>query len=245
MDLSRNTYKALIATFLFCSVVVVLGFTMHIKKKSELVAETFYELQPEDIKEEEKEEIEALDDVLESIDNLLRNTTNQAYNETRKYESIDEKTFNERLEEIQNRNNEPTQNPSETDSNSNPTTTSDTEENSTYNDIKNLISEKRETTKTGDNTVNKNSSISYSLVDRTKIDIPPPIYLCEKGGKIVINITVNSSGDVTEAYFNNASTSKDGCMVDHALEYAKAAKFNTDASKLSQLGSITFYFKGK
>lgn len=240
MSLSANTYKALIATTLFSSAVVFLGFTMHIKKKSELVAETFYELDAEADEEEQQEE---LDDILKSLDNLLANTTNQAYNETRQYEAIDEKAFNERLEEIQNRNNTSIQNPSDENKSRTYNIPEDTDNNTAYSDINDLISQKREAV--SNNSVNKNSSIRYSLKDRTKIDIPPPVYLCERGGKIVINITVNSNGDVVDAYFNNASTSNDGCMVDHALEYAKAAKFNADASKQSQLGSITFYFKGK
>ena len=239
MSLSANTYKALIATTLFSSAVMFLGFTMHIKKKSELVAETFYELDAETDEEDKQEE---LNDILKSLDNLLANTTNQAYNETRQYEALDEKAFNERLEEIQNRNNT-SQDASEGNKSRTYNIPEHTDDNATYSDINDLISQKREAASS--NAVNKNSSISYSLKDRTKIDIPPPVYLCEKGGKIVINITVNSNGDVVDAYFNNASTSNDGCMVDHALEYAKAAKFNADASKSSQLGSITFYFKGK
>ena len=92
---------------------------------------------------------------------------------------------------------------------------------------------------------NENSSISYSLVDRTKINIPPPIYLCENGGKIVVNITVDSQGNVINANFNSASTTDDGCLIDHALEYAKASKFSANANKSSQIGTITFLFKGK
>ena len=61
----------------------------------------------------------------------------------------------------------------------------------------------------------------------------------------MVNITVNASGDVTDAYVNNSSTSSNECLIDHALEYAKEARFNADASKPSQLGSITFYFIGK
>ena len=92
---------------------------------------------------------------------------------------------------------------------------------------------------------NKNSSISYSLVDRTHTFLPTPVYLCEFGGKIVINVKVNNQGKVTEVYVNSSSASSNGCLIDSALEYAKASTFNNDATKFSQLGTITFYFKGK
>ena len=85
----------------------------------------------------------------------------------------------------------------------------------------------------------------YSLVNRTHVYLPTPIYLCELGGKIVVNITVNFEGDVVSAFLNTSSTSTNECLIDHALEYAKEARFNSDSSKESQIGSITFYFIGK
>ena len=58
--MSSNTYKALIITTFISIVVVFLTFTIHIKKKSELVAETFYEMDAEEILEVEKEELEEI-----------------------------------------------------------------------------------------------------------------------------------------------------------------------------------------
>jgi succinate dehydrogenase flavin-adding protein (antitoxin of CptAB toxin-antitoxin module) len=230
---ATNTYKALIITLFLSTVVVFLGFTIHIKKKSGLVAETFYEMNAEELVEEELEELE---DILKSFDKL---TTNEAFNETKKYEEFEDAEFEKRLEEIRNRNNvEETQaKPKEVEQKSTP------DENPTFNKINDIINKQSENNRK--ELVNKNSSISYSLIDREHTFLPTPVYLCEFGGKIVINITVNRDGDVTEAYINNASASSNGCLIDHALEYAKASKFNFDATKLSQLGSITFYFKGK
>lgn len=239
--LAPNTYKALIATTLLSTAVVFLGFTLHIKKKSELVAETFYDMEPE-IPEEAKEE---LDEILESLDNLMNTkSTNQAYNETKKYEEIEDKAFEERLEEIRNRNNAENNPESEGSTESESKSALSEDETDAFDSVKDIIS-KRSKSASDSNTANKNSSISYSLVNRNKIDIPPPIYLCERGGKIIINIKVNENGDVISATFNNASSTSNGCLVDHALEYAKASKFNRDASKSSQLGTITFIFKGK
>ena len=75
--------------------------------------------------------------------------------------------------------------------------------------------------------------------------LPTPVYLCEFGGKVVINITVDRNGNVIDAYVNSSSISSNGCLIDSALEYAKASSFNSDNNKPSQLGTITFYFKGK
>lgn len=234
--MSSNTYKALIITTFLSIVVVFLTFTIHIKKKSELVAETFYEMDAEEILDIEKEELE---EILKSLDNLK--STNEAYNETKEYEELEDAEFEKRLEEIRNRNEV-----EETEESNKPDTekTPNPDENPAFNDIKDIIN-KRSDKNRKDNIANKNSSISYSLVNRTHDFLPTPIYLCEYGGKIVVNITVNSIGKVTDAYVNNSSASSNGCLIDSALEYAKASQFNTDTTKPSQLGTITFYFKGK
>ena len=92
---------------------------------------------------------------------------------------------------------------------------------------------------------NSKSSIRFSLVDRKKIHIPIPVYLCEEDGKIVVNITVNSNGNVIDAYTNTSSTSDNECLIGHAIDYARQSQFSADASKATQIGSITFYFIGK
>ncbi|QFZ54177.1 hypothetical protein FEZ18_04820 [Oceanihabitans sp. IOP_32] len=61
----------------------------------------------------------------------------------------------------------------------------------------------------------------------------------------MINITVNTNGNVVDAYVNSSSSTSNQCLVEHALEYARASKFNADASKKEQIGSITFHFIGK
>ena len=243
---TANTYKALIATTILSTVVVLLTFTLHIKKKSKLMTETFYEMQPEPLGEEE---IEELDEILKSLDNLLNTaSTNQAYNESND-DDFKDNAFEERLEEIRNRHNaENTETESETTNESSSTQSSSNEnEAAAFDDINDIIAKTSENKKPSNatNRTNKNSSISYSLVNRTKIEIPPPIYLCEDAGKVVINITVDSDGNVINTSFNSSSTTNNGCLVDHALEYAEASKFNADRSKPSQIGTITFLFKGK
>jgi len=93
------------------------------------------------------------------------------------------------------------------------------------------------------NVFRRNTTISYSLKDRMHIKLANPIYTCEENGKIVVNIKVDASGNVTEAYFNKASsTSTNGCLIDNAIAYALRSKFES-ARKAQQLGSITYLFQ--
>lgn len=102
--------------------------------------------------------------------------------------------------------------------------------------------EKKEFT---NNLADKRTSISYSLVERTHYDLPPPIYTCIKGGKVVINIQVDSSGNVIDANYNEkSSNTSNGCLVENAITYALKAQFNS-SDKASQKGTITYLFQPK
>ncbi|MBD0777058.1 energy transducer TonB [Maribacter sp. ANRC-HE7] len=91
----------------------------------------------------------------------------------------------------------------------------------------------------------RRTSVSYSLVDRNNYKLPPPIYTCIEGGKVVINIEVDALGNVTDASFNaKSSGTSNGCLVDNAITYALKAKFDT-SSKAVQKGTITYLFQGK
>lgn len=91
----------------------------------------------------------------------------------------------------------------------------------------------------------RRTSISYSLVDRNGYRLPPPIYTCIEGGKVVINIEVNNLGQVTDASYNERSSGTDnGCLVDNAIAYAYKAQFSA-SDKPSQKGTITYLFQGK
>ena len=91
----------------------------------------------------------------------------------------------------------------------------------------------------------RRTSISFSLVDRNAYHLPPPIYTCIVGGKVVINIKVDSNGYVTEANFNDSSSgTSNGCLVDNAIAYALKARFSP-STKNSQIGTITYLFQGK
>lgn len=90
----------------------------------------------------------------------------------------------------------------------------------------------------------RQSTVGYSLKGRTAIRIPNPVYTCDATGVIVINITVNGSGNITKKEYNKqASTSTNGCLIDQAMEYLNSAYFN-ESPKLSQIGTVTYSFQG-
>jgi TonB family protein len=237
-----NQQKALLITFLLSGTVVLSVFNLNIKKQNELVSESYYEMEPE--KELTQEEIKVLE-ALEKLNND-KAETNKAYNET-----VKEKSFSEAYKPIAppedyvkpefDQNEEVNE---QSNSDNNEISDLNHEEISSFskvNDILNKTTKKKEAPKS----TNRKSTIRYSLVDRTDEYLPIPIYLCEDGGKIVINITVDDNGNVTDTYVNNSSNSDNQCLIDSALEYAKKAKFNASPGKKTQLGSITFNFVGK
>lgn len=96
-----------------------------------------------------------------------------------------------------------------------------------------------------ENLKDKRTSISYSLVDRNAYYLPPPIYTCIEGGKVVINVTVDSDGYVQEATFNEKSSGTNNyCLIDNAIAYALKARFSA-APRSSQIGTITYLFQSK
>ena len=231
-----NANKALLITILLSSSVVLMAFNLHLKKKNKLAAETFYEVLPEDYVLEEQQQ--DLDEILESLDKVL--ATNKAFNETKTYEKLDDNEFEETMEKLKNRNAD-----SDDDSEQKSYEPAEEVNDANFDEINDIIS-KRSQKNRGSEGANRNSTMSYSLIDRDLLNNPTPIYLCERGGKIVINITVNSDGVVQDASYNAAASSSDnGCLIDHAIEYAQAAQFSTDLAKESQIGTITFFFRGK
>lgn len=93
---------------------------------------------------------------------------------------------------------------------------------------------------------NRNTTISYLLNNRNAIYLPNPVYTCDRGGIIVINITVNTLGKVTKTDYNKkASSTENGCLIDSAIEYARQARFNTDSKMDEQIGTITYSFPGQ
>ena len=91
----------------------------------------------------------------------------------------------------------------------------------------------------------RRTSISYSLVERNAYELPPPIYTCIEGGKVVINIEVDALGYVIQADFNaKSSGTSNGCLVENAIAYALKARFSS-SERAQQKGTITYLFQSK
>lgn len=95
------------------------------------------------------------------------------------------------------------------------------------------------------NLAKRRTSVSFSLIDRNGYRLPPPIYTCIEGGKVVVNIEVDKTGSVINADLNEKSSgTSNGCLVENAITYALKAKFSSHA-RASQRGTITYIFQGK
>ena len=87
--------------------------------------------------------------------------------------------------------------------------------------------------------------VYFSLFERTKSQLPIPVYTCKQGGKVVVNIKVNPKGEVLSAEINKAlSGTENGCLLENALKYAAKSSFNTSKGNM-QWGTITYYFEAK
>ena len=241
MDLNKSQLS-LIITFFSLSIVILLLFNIHLG--SEEQEEYTIELSLAD------EEIEKIIEELERQEELANVDpikSHMAFNETAK-SSFEEpeplKTLEELLEEK-----EASMNEDEFQEYLN----SDSGYAASLKDLvkkreekKQLLEEAEAKKKEFTNKLEKRkTSISFSLIDRTNYLLPPPIYTCIEGGKVVVNIEVDASGNVIDANFNEkSSNTSNGCLVENAIKYALKAKFSS-ATRDSQKGTITYLFQSK
>lgn len=88
-----------------------------------------------------------------------------------------------------------------------------------------------------------NVTVSYFLPGRTDNLLYVPAYRCESGGQVIVNITVNQNGKVTAASIEKATSTGDNCVLDMAVQAAKATTFNVSQSAPDkQKGTITYIF---
>ena len=241
MSFNRKQLSLLI-TFFSMSIIVLLTYTIKLggnNEEQEFAIEM--SLADEDLEELLEEEEKRLEEIAANTDPIK---SHLAYNQTAKPKIGNPEPL-QTLEELRE---ERAANQSSSDMLSS---------NSGYGESLKELAEKREEKKKelGDKESQKKeftntlkdfrTSITFSLLDRMRRRIPTPTYTCIETGKVVINIDVNSSGDVISAVFNsNSSTTSNGCLVDNAIKYAKKATFNS-SSKSSQKGTITYLYVRK
>lgn len=87
------------------------------------------------------------------------------------------------------------------------------------------------------------SSVSYNLKDRYARVLPIPVFKCENGGTVIVNIAVSRNGAVQKAEVAEAQSQADDCLWRVAVDAAKKSLFNVkaDAPDL-QYGTITYHF---
>lgn len=238
MNLNRK-HLSLIITVFSMSIVVLLAYSIQLggQKEDEYVIEMALE---EELLEELFKEEEKLDEIAQN-DPIK---THQAFNETAKPtlgnpEPL--KTLQELMEERA------------ADESAKDFLTNDSGYAASLKELAQKREEKKQ--KLGEkeakkkeytqNLSERRTTISFSLIDRNAYDLPPPIYTCIRGGKVVINIKVDALGNVVEANFNEkSSNTNDYCLIENAITYALKAQFSSD-NKASQLGTITYLFQSK
>ena len=89
-----------------------------------------------------------------------------------------------------------------------------------------------------------NTNISYKLENRYDTRLFVPVYLCQYGGVVVVNIAVDRNGNVVSAKVDKESSkTSDPCLLEAALSGARSTKFNSKSSAPEiQLGSIRYQF---
>ena len=242
MNLNRSQLSLLI-TFFSMAIMVLVLYNIHLgaKEKEEYVIELA--LMDDDL-EELIEEQEQLAEDLEKSEAIK---SHMAYNETAKasYGNPEPlKTLDELMEEAQS--SADSNEPSELLSSDSGYAANLKELREKRKETKQLLGE-REAQKDvpTNNLAKRRTSISYSLIERSHYSLPVPIYTCIEGGKIVINIRVDGSGNVIEADYNKKSSStENGCLIDNAIAYALKARFN-GSTKGTQKGTITYLFQEK
>ncbi|MDN3722817.1 hypothetical protein QRD02_00360 [Aequorivita sp. SDUM287046] len=233
------SYRAFIITSLLTGILVLFLFSVKLSRETVETNEETYDvvMAPEELLPEDLA-------IVELTPEVVKVETNRAYNEAEKFissvENEDEltETTEGKLEEMS----EAMENSKNDNGNGTSITTKPVKE-------KKKKSSNSETAKDGAAVVksgNRNTTISYQLVNRKDIDLPNPVYTCYGSGKVVINVEVDHLGKVVKNSYNKtASTTSNECLIDAALEYSSQSRFNTDASKSRQLGTITFNFPGQ
>jgi hypothetical protein len=230
-------HKAGIITFLITGIVTFALFSIHITQTLPFVAETYIDLTP--MSEEEEQSIKEFLNQTKVSDRAFNE--DQSYQEMmKKFKAVPADDFEQTMKALTSQEQRSPSGPTNV---SKPLERSDyalnEEERKKYEALKKRLpsNEVAEHSKGA-------STFIYSLKDRRVLYYDTPRYLCEEGGKVIINIIVKSDGTIKDCYVNGSTKTGDPCLLNTALEYAKKVVFNS-SNESEQLGSVTFYFKNK
>jgi hypothetical protein len=232
-----DQHKAGIITFLITGIVTFAMFSIHITLNDPPVAETYIDISPADTEEERM-----IEEFLKGV-----KATDKAFNEDASYKEMMKQfktvaadDFEKTMEQLtsETTSHSTFEKPQQQYSPANNYALTD-EELQRFNSIKEAMNKDAMAEHS-----NRTSTFRYSLKDRRVLYYDTPRYLCESGGKVVVNIIVNSEGVVTDCYINSATETTNACLLNTALEYARKAIFNT-SKQSEQLGSVTYFFKTK
>ncbi len=239
-------HKALIITFLIAGIVIIGLFSFQLTKQGKLLTESYYEIEPEP-------ESETLEEELEPLEELTGKSTNKAFNEDQEYKEMmrnfrtvssnDTERSNEKAEETEPEEVLEENSVNQTFANSKAYALN-SKETESYKKLQENLKKRLNNKQMADEHAKTKSTLTYSLKGRVLQNYKIPRYLCENGGRIIVNIKVNGAGNVTDTSVNGSSTSTDKCLIESALSYAEIVRFDP-SEKSSQVGTITFLFKGK
>ena len=86
------------------------------------------------------------------------------------------------------------------------------------------------------------SVMSYFLDGRKAMRLPVPVYQCNGGGDVTVNIEVNRGGRVTSATIHARSTNNT-CLHEAAIRAALSSQFTADTKAVEpQKGNIVYRF---
>lgn len=237
-------HKAIIITVLLTGIIILGMFSIQLRQKNELITESYFLIEPEPAKTET---------IVQNMEEITGPSTDKAFNEDQEYKDMmrNFKTVSaDDFERAPKASEETEASEVEEEASINKSYTNGNayalkaEETKSYKKLQEELKKRLDNKKQADEHAKTESTLTYSLKDRTLSYYKTPRYLCEYGGKIVVNIKVNSSGEVYDAYINGSSNSSNQCLIYHAIEYAKSVHFST-SERSNQIGTITFLFKGK
>lgn len=94
--------------------------------------------------------------------------------------------------------------------------------------------------------VEGNVAVRINVPGRQNTTVDIPAYLCKGRGLVLVRVTVDRNGDVSKAEVDpSASNTADACLLDHAVESARGARFDRSASGSASSGTIEYTFQAQ